>query len=162
MLKWRRSLKRQSIKIFYLWIFHRWIPPKTLTWYLKDFSNMASTSMRYSQVLIDSPLLFTVESQYSPHCLLRESCDSLNRLSGESQFVRTICMKSRLSFNMESRYSPYCLLWRVTTPRPIYSGESLLTAKSYFQKHWRTPPSFKGTMMQKIHYHVENCSSRTF
>ncbi len=36
----------------------------------KDFSNLASNSRRYSRFLIDSPLLFTAESQYSPYCLV--------------------------------------------------------------------------------------------
>ncbi len=37
-------------------------------------------------------------------------------------------------FNAESRYSLYFLIQRVTTPRIVYSGESLLTAESYFKK----------------------------
>jgi hypothetical protein len=37
----------------------------------KDFSNLASNSRRYSRFLIDSPLLFIAESQYSPYCLVR-------------------------------------------------------------------------------------------
>jgi hypothetical protein len=37
----------------------------------KDFSNLASNSMRYSRFFIDSPLLFTAESLYSPYCLLQ-------------------------------------------------------------------------------------------
>ncbi len=37
----------------------------------KDFSNLASNSRRYSRFLIDSPLLFIAESQYSPYCLER-------------------------------------------------------------------------------------------
>jgi hypothetical protein len=37
----------------------------------KDFSNLASNSRRYSRFFIDFPLLFIVESQYSPYCLIR-------------------------------------------------------------------------------------------
>jgi hypothetical protein len=37
----------------------------------KDFSNLASNSRRYSRFLIDSPLLFIAESQYSAYCLVR-------------------------------------------------------------------------------------------
>jgi hypothetical protein len=77
-----------------------------------------------------------------PVTFTMESCFSLHHFSGESLFVRIICINSYLSFNTESRYSPYCLLWGVTTSRLIYSGESLLTAKSYFPKPWRTSPFF--------------------
>ncbi len=92
----------------------------------------------------ETPVLFTTVS-----------CDSLHHFGGESPFVSNICIKFRLSFNTESQYSTNWLLQRVTTPRLIYSGEfysreSLLTAESYFQKLWRTPPSFKGTMKQKM------------
>jgi hypothetical protein len=37
----------------------------------KDFSNLASNSVRYSRFLIDSPQYFIAESPYSPYCLLR-------------------------------------------------------------------------------------------
>jgi hypothetical protein len=105
--------------------------------------------MRYSRFLINSPLLFIAESQYSPYCLIRRVATLRFIITG-SLIVRIICINSRLSFNTESRYSPYCLLQRVLTPWIVNSGESLLTAESYFKKLWRTPPSFKGTMKQKM------------
>ncbi len=37
----------------------------------KDFSNLASNSVRYSRLLIDSPQYFIAESPYSLYCLLR-------------------------------------------------------------------------------------------
>ncbi len=40
-------------------------------WVFKDFLNLASNSRRYLRFFIDSPLLFIVESQYSPYCLIR-------------------------------------------------------------------------------------------
>ncbi len=98
-----------------------------------------------------TPMLFTMES-----------CDSPHHFGGESPFVSNICINFRMSFDTESQYSPYWLLRRVTSPRLIYSRESLLTAESYFQKLWRTPPSFKGTMKKKWTIHVEYCSPRTF
>jgi hypothetical protein len=55
---------------------------------------------------------------------------------------------ARNTVNMESPYSLYCLLRRVTTPHIFYSGESLLTAKSFLI----TPLSFEGTMKQKQIY----------
>ncbi len=94
----------------------------------------------YSRELI-LPVLFNTES-----------CDSPHNFSWVSLFVRIICMYSRLSFKAETWYSPYFLLQRVTTPRIVYSGESLLTAESYFQKLWRTHPFFKGTMKQEMIY----------
>ncbi len=36
----------------------------------KDFSNLASNSVRYFRFLIDSPQYFIAESPYSPYCLL--------------------------------------------------------------------------------------------
>ncbi len=66
------------------------------------------------------PVLFTTEWCNSPH-----------HFGGESPFVSIICINSSLLFNTESRYSPYCLLRRVTTPRLIYSGESLLTGELF-------------------------------
>ncbi len=114
----------------------------------KDFLNLASNLRRYSRFFIHSPLLFILESPYSLYCYYGELQLSLS-LYQESLFVRIICINSRLLFNTESLYSPYCLLRRVTTLCIVYSGESLLTAESYFQKLWRTLPSFQGTMNQK-------------
>ncbi len=108
-----------------------------------------------------SAVIYSWES-ILPVLFTTASCDSPHHFGGKSPFVSIICINSRLSFNMESRYSPYCLLRRVTTPCLIYSGESLMTAESYFQKLWRTPPSFKGTMKQKRTMHVEYCSPRAF
>ncbi len=87
------------------------------------------------------------------------SSDSPHHFGGESPFVSIICINSRLSFNMESQYSPYWLLRRVTTSLLIYSGESLLTAESYFQK---LPLPLKGHWSKKWTIHGEYCSSRTF
>jgi hypothetical protein len=98
-----------------------------------------------------SAIIYSGES-ILPVLFTTESCDSPYHFSGETLFVRIICINSRMSFNTESRYSPYCLLQRVATPRLIYSGESLLTAESYFQKLWRTSPSFKGTIKQTMDY----------
>ncbi len=81
-----------------------------------------------------------------------ENCSSPHHYGGESLFVRIICKNSHLSFNTESWYSPHSLIWRVTTSHIFYSVQSLLTAECYFQKIWRTPPSFKGTMQQKMNY----------
>ncbi len=111
----------------------------------KDFSNLASNSVRYSQFFINSAKIFSRESIF-PVLFTTESCDSPHHFGGESPFVSNICINFRLLFNTESQYSPYWLLRRVTTPRLIYSGESLLTVESYFQKLRMTTPSFKGTM----------------
>jgi hypothetical protein len=93
-----------------------------------------------------SAVIYSGESIF-PLLFTTESCDSQHNFGGESPFVSNICINFCLLFNTESQYSPW-----VTTPRLIYSGESLLTAESYFQKLWRTPPSFKGTMKQKMDY----------
>jgi hypothetical protein len=74
--------------------------------------------------------------------------DFANLASNSRRYSRFL-IDSPLLFIGESRCSPYCLLRRVSTPRIVYSGESQLTANSHFQKLWRTPPSFKGTMKQK-------------
>ncbi len=127
----------------------------------KDFLNLVLNLRRYSRFFIHSPLLFIAESPYSPYCYYGELQLSVS-LYQELLFVRIICINSQLSFNTESLYSPYCLLRRVTTLCIIYSGESLLTAESYFQKLWRTLPSFQGTMKQKInHTWVEHYPPRT-
>jgi hypothetical protein len=128
----------------------------------KDFSNLASNSVKYSRFLIESLLLIHSGESIFPVFFTMESCDSLHHFGGESPFVSIICINSRLSFNTESQYSPYWLLRRVTTPLLIYSGESLLTVESYFQKLRGIPSSFKGTMKQKWTIHVEYCSPRTF
>ncbi len=98
-----------------------------------------------------SAVIYSGQSIF-PVLFTTESCDSPHHFGGESPFVSNICIIVCLLFHTESQYSPYWLLRRVTTPRLIYSGESLLTAESYFQKLCRTPPSFKGTMKQKLDY----------
>jgi hypothetical protein len=66
----RSDLKRQSNEIYYLHFFHRWTPPQASFLIFIDFSNLAPNLMRYSQFLIDSPILFIAESRYSRYCLL--------------------------------------------------------------------------------------------
>jgi hypothetical protein len=130
-ISYRDSPKRFSSKAPYL--------------VFKDFLNLASNSVRYSRFLIHSPLQFTYSGELIlPILFTTESCDSPHHFSRESPFVSIICLNSRLSFNTESQYFSYCLLQRVTTPHLIYSGESLLTAESYFQKLWRIPLPLKG------------------
>ncbi len=107
----------------------------------KDISKLASNSMRYSTFFIDSPLLFIMESQYAPHCLLRKVATLCIILAG-SHYLLALSA-STLSCR---------LLRRVNTPRLIYSGEALLTAENYFQNLWR----------KKWIIHVEYCSPRTF
>ncbi len=121
----------QSNEIFYLPIFSQ-MDSSQATSIFQDFANLALNSMRNSQFLIDSPLLFIAESGYSHY-----SIASYDHFSGETLpvFVTIIFINSRLSFITESRYFPCCLLRRVTIPRLIYGGESLLAADSYFHKH---------------------------
>ncbi len=149
------SLKRQSNEIFFPPIFTLMDSSQATYSVFKDFSNLASNSVRYSQFLIDSALYFKVESRYSLNCLLRRVVTLRIILAGSHHLLALSAYNSCLA---------YRLIRRVNTPRIdyygeslhtfllIYSGESLLTAKSYFQKLWRTPPSFKGTMKQKMDY----------
>jgi hypothetical protein len=118
------------LKTFRIWLWIRWD--------IHDF--LLTLRCHFTWELI-FPILFTAEN-----------CDSPHHFCGKSLFVSIIYINSFLSLNTESQYSPYCLLRRVTTPRLIYSRESLLTAESYFQKIWRTPLSFTGTMKQKMDY----------
>jgi hypothetical protein len=141
-------LKGQSNEIFTSDFFTDGLLPSLLLSIY--FSNLASNSRRYSRFLIDSMLLLTAESQYSLFCLIRRVVTLRFIIAG--RIVRIIRINSRLSFNTQSRYSPYCLLRKVPTPRIVYSWESLLTAESYFKILWRTPPSFRGTMKQKMNY----------
>jgi hypothetical protein len=129
-----------------------------------DFSNFASNSVRYSQFLIDSAVFYSGESIF-PELFTTESSGSPHHIGGESPFVSIICTNSRLSFNTESHYSPYWLLRRVTTPRLIYSGESLLTLDSgeLFSKTLKDSPlPFKGQWSKKWTIYVEYCSPRIF
>jgi hypothetical protein len=96
------------------------------------------------------PLLFNTESFNSPH-----------HKSRASNFLKNYLHKLTCCLYRES-ILPVLLIWRVITPRIVYSWESLLTAESYFQKIWRTPPSFKGTMKQEINYPCTISSPRIF
>jgi hypothetical protein len=120
---------------------------------LKDFSNLAS-SRRYSRFLIDSPLLFMAESQYSSYCLIRRVV-TLRITKAGSHYLLELSAKT-LVCRLIRRVDTPCIVYYgeslLTTPRIIYSRESLLRAESYFQKLWRTPPSFKGKMKQKMNH----------
>jgi hypothetical protein len=146
-------LKGQSNEIFYLWFFHWWTPLKPLTRFLKTFRIWLRIQWDIHDIWMTLRCnIYCSGESIFPVLFTTESCDSPHHFGGESPFVSIICIKSRLSFNTESQYSPDWLLRRVTTPHLIYSGESLLTAESYCQKIWRTPPSFKGTVKQKMDY----------
>ncbi len=133
------TLKGQSHEIFYLRFLHRWT---SLTRYLKTFRIWLQIRRVIAIFYWLSAII--MESQYSQYCLIRRVGESLlSELSAETLACRLI---------RESQYSSYCLIRRVTTPGIIYSGESLLTLESYLQKLWKTPPSFKGMMKQKINY----------
>ncbi len=146
------DLKGQSNEIFYLRNLSQMDSSQDSYLLFKDFSNLAS---KFDEILAIfdwlSDIIYSRESRL-PILFTAKSWDAPHRYSWESLFVRIICINSRKSDNTERRFSPYCLLWRVTTPRLIYSGESLLTAESFFQKQWRTPASFKGKIRQKICY----------
>jgi hypothetical protein len=84
-----------------------------------------------SQVLIDSRAIIFCGESILP--ATTESCDSPHRFSGESLFVRIICINSRLSFNT-----------RVDTPRIVYYGESLLPVSFIAGSHcWQWRVIFK-------------------
>jgi hypothetical protein len=63
-------------------IFHRQTPPKPLSRYLKTFRNWLQFDEIFA-VLIDSPLLLTAESRYSPY----ESCDSSHHSPAGNHFL---------------------------------------------------------------------------
>jgi hypothetical protein len=78
-----------------------------------------------------------------------ESCDSLHHFSGESLFVRIICINSRLLINTESRYSLYSLLRRATTPCLIHSGSRCWQWRVIYKNIEGLPFPFKGQWSKK-------------
>ncbi len=98
-----------------------------------------------------SAVIYSRES-ILPVLFKRESCDSPHYYSTEWLVVRIVWINFRLSFNTESRYSPNCLVRRVTTPRIVYSGESLFDSGELLSKTLKDSPSFKGTMKQTMNY----------
>ncbi len=127
-------------KTFQIWL--------RIRWDVRDF--WLTLRYFYSRESI-LPILFTTESCASPH-----------RYSGESLFVRIMCINSRLSFKAESRYFPYCLLQRVTTPRLIYSAGVTVDSRVIFENNEGLPLPLKGRWRKKWNIHGEHCSSRTF
>ncbi len=107
-------LNGQSNEIFYIRFFHSWNPLKSLTRFFKDFSNLASNSVRYSQFLIDSPQYFIAESPYSPYCLIRRVVT-----------LRIILAGSHHLLTLSAHTLACRLIRRVNTPRIDYYGESL-------------------------------------
>jgi hypothetical protein len=148
-ISWNLTLKGQSKEIFtsdffndgllsspligYLKTFRIWL---RIRWDIRGFCWLSAVIYSGELILL---VLFTTESCNSPH-----------HFGGESPFVSIICINSRLSFNTESRYSRYCLLRRVTTPRHIYSWESLLTAE-FFSKTLNPRP-LKEQWTKKMDY----------
>ncbi len=127
----------------------------------KDFSNLASNSVRYSRFLIDSPQYFIPESSYSPYCLLRRVVT-----------LRIILAGSHHLLALSAQTLTCHLIRRVNTPRIDYYGESLLpvsfTAGSHcwqrrviFENFEGLPLPLKGQWSKKWTIHVEYCSPRT-
>jgi hypothetical protein len=110
-----------------------------------------------------SAIIYSRES-ILPILFTTASCDSPHHFSGESLFVRIICINSRLSFNgTVSRYSLYL----------VYYGEYLLPVSFIAESHCYQrrvifnnieglPYSLKGQWSKKWTIHVEYCSPRTF
>jgi hypothetical protein len=90
----------------------------------KDFPNLASNSKRYSRFLIDSPLLFIAESQYSAYCLIRRVAT-----------LRFIITGSHYSLELSASTLACRLIRRVDTPRIVYYRESLLSALFMAESH---------------------------
>jgi hypothetical protein len=149
------ALKSQSNEIFYLQFFSQMASSQAPYSVFKTLRNLSLNLRRHPRFLIDFPLLFIAEIlyMYSLYCFIWKVATLciITEYWGVL-FFRIICTNSHLSLNTESRYSQYCLIQRVTTQCFIHSRESLLTAESYFQQFWRTLPSFKGTMKQKMNY----------
>jgi hypothetical protein len=127
----------------------------------KDFSNLASNSVRYSRFLIDSLQYFIPESPCSPYCLLRRVVT-----------LRIILAESHHLLALSAQTLTCHLIRRVNTPRIDYYGESLLRVSFTAGSHcWQRRVIFenfeglslplKGQWSKKWTIHVEYCSPRT-
>ncbi len=128
----------------------------------KDFSNLASNLVRYSQFLIDSPLSFIADSWYSLYGILRRVAT-----------LRIILAGSHHLLALSAQTLACRVIRRVDTPRIAYCGESLLPASFIVGSHcWQRrvifknfeglPIPLKGQWSKKRTIHVEYCSQRAF
>jgi hypothetical protein len=107
----RSLLKRQSNEIFHFRFFHRWTPPKWLTWYLKTF-RIWPWKVEIIFAIFDrlSAIIYSGES-ILPVVFNTENCNFPHYYGGESLFVRIICINLACS-----------LIRRVDTYGTLHNG----------------------------------------
>ncbi len=81
--------------------------------------------------------------------MCRNSGLSLNTESHSHSIVYSVELKM---YELCAETLDCHLIQKATTPRIVYSGESLLTVGSYFKNFWRTPLALKWTLKQKINH----------